>query len=131
MVNARAAGGGHTSSAGSFHARQCIAYGSAIVAGVTPNRGGEKFEAEGPVSHTLYAALLFLHLGEPAAVLDALRRRAARLDELIAKLGPVRERLLPVTSTGSVHLLDHIEKQRRYILRCLIQNNACPNCGTC
>jgi DNA-binding PadR family transcriptional regulator len=73
----------------------------------------DQFEAEGPVSHTLYAALLFLHLGEPAAVLDALRRRAARLDELIAKLGPVRERLLPVTSTGSVHLLDHIEKQRR------------------
>ncbi len=25
--------------------------------------------------------------------------------------------------------LDHIEKQRRYILRCLVQNNACPNCG--
>jgi succinyl-CoA synthetase alpha subunit len=39
---------GITGSAGSFHARQCIAYGSKIVAGVTPNRGGEKFEAEGP-----------------------------------------------------------------------------------
>lgn len=25
--------------------------------------------------------------------------------------------------------LDHIEKQRRYILRCLVQNNACPSCG--
>lgn len=25
--------------------------------------------------------------------------------------------------------LDPIEKQRRYILRCLVQNNACPNCG--
>ena len=39
---------GITGSAGSFHARQCIAYGSKIVAGVTPNRGGEKFEADGP-----------------------------------------------------------------------------------
>jgi succinyl-CoA synthetase alpha subunit len=39
---------GITGSAGSFHARQCIAYGTAVVAGVTPNRGGEKFEAEGP-----------------------------------------------------------------------------------
>jgi succinyl-CoA synthetase alpha subunit len=39
---------GITGSAGSFHARQCIAYGSKIVAGVTPNRGGETFEAEGP-----------------------------------------------------------------------------------
>jgi succinyl-CoA synthetase alpha subunit len=39
---------GLTGSAGSFHAKQCIAYGTQIVAGVTPNRGGEKFEAEGP-----------------------------------------------------------------------------------
>jgi len=39
---------GITGSAGSFHAKQCIAYGTQIVAGVTPGRGGEKFEAEGP-----------------------------------------------------------------------------------
>jgi succinyl-CoA synthetase alpha subunit len=39
---------GITGSAGSFHARQCIAYGTSVVAGVTPNRGGETFEAEGP-----------------------------------------------------------------------------------
>ena len=39
---------GITGSAGSFHAKQCIAYGTQIVAGVTPNRGGERFEAEGP-----------------------------------------------------------------------------------
>lgn len=25
--------------------------------------------------------------------------------------------------------LDPIEKQHRYILRCLVQKNACPNCG--
>src|SRR6187399_3357711 len=39
---------GITGSAGSFHGRQCIAYGTQVVAGVTPNRGGETFEAEGP-----------------------------------------------------------------------------------
>jgi succinyl-CoA synthetase alpha subunit len=39
---------GITGSAGSFHATQCIAYGTKIVAGVTPNRGGEKLEARGP-----------------------------------------------------------------------------------
>ena len=39
---------GITGSAGSFHAKQCIAYGTQIVAGCTPGRGGEKFEAEGP-----------------------------------------------------------------------------------
>jgi succinyl-CoA synthetase alpha subunit len=46
--NTRVVVQGITGSAGSFHAKQCIAYGTAIVAGVTPQRGGEKFEAEGP-----------------------------------------------------------------------------------
>ena len=37
-----------TGSAGSFHAKQCLAYGTQVVAGCTPNRGGETFAAEGP-----------------------------------------------------------------------------------
>lgn len=36
---------GITGAAGSFHTRQCIAYGTQIVAGVTPNRGGTTFDA--------------------------------------------------------------------------------------
>ena len=39
---------GITGSAGGFHAKQCIAYGTNVVAGVTPGRGGETFEATGP-----------------------------------------------------------------------------------
>jgi succinyl-CoA synthetase alpha subunit len=39
---------GITGSAGSFHATQCIAYGTQVVAGCTPGRGGETFEAAGP-----------------------------------------------------------------------------------
>jgi succinyl-CoA synthetase alpha subunit len=39
---------GITGGAGSFHAGQCIAYGTKIVAGCTPNRGGETFEATSP-----------------------------------------------------------------------------------
>jgi succinyl-CoA synthetase alpha subunit len=46
--NTRVVVQGITGSAGSFHAKQCIAYGTSIVAGVTPQRGGETFEAEGP-----------------------------------------------------------------------------------
>jgi succinyl-CoA synthetase alpha subunit len=46
--NTRVVVQGITGSAGSFHTKQCIAYGSQIVAGVTPNRGGQVFEAEGP-----------------------------------------------------------------------------------
>jgi succinyl-CoA synthetase alpha subunit len=45
--NTRVVVSGITGSAGSFHAKQCIAYGTKIVAGVTPNRGGETFEAAG------------------------------------------------------------------------------------
>ncbi len=36
---------GITGAAGSFHTKQCIAYGTQVVAGVTPNRGGTMFEA--------------------------------------------------------------------------------------
>ena len=39
---------GITGSAGSFHAKQCLAYGTQVVAGCTPNRGGESFAADGP-----------------------------------------------------------------------------------
>ena len=46
--NTRVVVQGITGSAGSFHAKQCIAYGTQIVAGCTPGRGGETFAAEGP-----------------------------------------------------------------------------------
>ncbi len=72
-----------------------------------------QFEQEGPVSQTLYGALLFLHLSDPAVVADLIRRRIAHLDGLIAKLGPIKKDLAPALSTGGVHLLRHIEEQRR------------------
>jgi DNA-binding PadR family transcriptional regulator len=72
-----------------------------------------QFEVEGPVSQTLYGALLFLHLADPAVVEDAIRRRIGRLDELIAKLKPIRDELAPVISTGGEHLLRHLDPQRR------------------
>lgn len=46
--NTRVVVQGITGSAGSFHAKQCVAYGTQIVAGCTPGRGGETFVAEGP-----------------------------------------------------------------------------------
>lgn len=39
---------GITGGAGTFHAQQCIAYGTQIVAGCTPGRGGQDFVAKGP-----------------------------------------------------------------------------------
>jgi succinyl-CoA synthetase alpha subunit len=44
---------GITGSAGSFHARQCLAYGTNIVAGVTPGKGGQTFEDTVPVFNTV------------------------------------------------------------------------------
>ncbi|HEX9297737.1 MAG TPA: succinate--CoA ligase subunit alpha [Polyangiaceae bacterium] len=48
---------GITGGAGSFHARQCLEYGTKIVAGVTPGRGGETFEGKVPVFNTVAEAV--------------------------------------------------------------------------
>lgn len=72
-----------------------------------------QLEIEGPVSQTLYGALLFLHLADMEVVRETLRRRVARLDDLIAKLGPIGEDFAPKIGTGGRHLIDHIERQRR------------------
>jgi succinyl-CoA synthetase alpha subunit len=48
---------GITGSAGGFHARQMIEYGTQVVAGVTPGRGGEKFEGKVPVFDTVAQAV--------------------------------------------------------------------------
>jgi succinyl-CoA synthetase alpha subunit len=48
---------GITGSAGGFHARQMIDYGTQVVAGVTPGRGGEKFEGKVPVYDTVVQAV--------------------------------------------------------------------------
>ena len=71
-----------------------------------------QFEEEGPVSKTLYGAMLFLHLADLAMVEELVRRRIERLDDLIAKLKPIRKELAPALSTGGEYLLRHIEKQR-------------------
>jgi succinyl-CoA synthetase alpha subunit len=44
---------GITGKAGGFHARSCIEYGTHVVAGVTPARGGEMFEGRVPVFDTV------------------------------------------------------------------------------
>ena len=47
---------GITGSAGGFHAKQMLEYGTQVVAGVTPGRGGEKFEGKVPVFDTVAQA---------------------------------------------------------------------------
>jgi succinyl-CoA synthetase alpha subunit len=48
---------GITGSAGGFHAKQMIEYGTNLVAGCTPGRGGEKFESKVPVFDTVAQAV--------------------------------------------------------------------------
>jgi succinyl-CoA synthetase alpha subunit len=51
---------GITGSAGKFHAEQCVKYGTNIVGGVTPGRGGESVELDGkpvPVFNTVAEAV--------------------------------------------------------------------------
>jgi succinyl-CoA synthetase alpha subunit len=48
---------GITGRDGSFHARQMMEYGTNIVAGVTPGKGGQKFEDRVPIFHTVADAV--------------------------------------------------------------------------
>ena len=48
---------GITGREGSFHARACMAYGTNVVAGVTPARGGTMFEDKVPVFNSVEEAV--------------------------------------------------------------------------
>jgi succinyl-CoA synthetase alpha subunit len=48
---------GMTGSAGAFHSRQMMEYGTQVVAGVTPGRGGETFDGRVPVFDTVAQAV--------------------------------------------------------------------------
>ncbi len=48
---------GITGSQGAFHAKGCMEYGTHVVAGVTPGKGGEKFESKVPIFNTVRDAV--------------------------------------------------------------------------
>jgi succinyl-CoA synthetase alpha subunit len=47
---------GITGSSGAFHAKGCMEYGTNVVAGVTPGKGGQVFEGKVPVFDTVFEA---------------------------------------------------------------------------
>ncbi|MCG3174613.1 MAG: Succinate--CoA ligase [ADP-forming] subunit alpha [Myxococcota bacterium] len=55
--NTRVVVQGITGSAGSFHARQMIEYGTQIAAGVTPGKGGQTFDGKVPIFNTVEDAV--------------------------------------------------------------------------
>ena len=48
---------GITGRDGSFHAKQMMEYGTKVVAGVTPGKGGQQFESTVPIYDTVYDAV--------------------------------------------------------------------------
>jgi succinyl-CoA synthetase alpha subunit len=48
---------GITGRDGSFHAKQMMEYGTRVVAGVTPGKGGQKFEGAVPIFNTMHDAV--------------------------------------------------------------------------
>ncbi len=48
---------GITGRDGSFHAKQMMEYGTKVVAGVTPGKGGQKFEGKVPIFDTVADAV--------------------------------------------------------------------------
>ncbi|MGB0185011.1 MAG: succinate--CoA ligase subunit alpha, partial [Opitutales bacterium] len=48
---------GITGKTGTFHTKQCLEYGTKIVAGVTPGKGGQVWEDSVPVCNTMAEAV--------------------------------------------------------------------------
>ena len=76
---------GITGRDGSFHARQMLAYGTQVVAGVTPGKGGQTFEGTVPVFHT---------------VADAVRATGANVAVIYVPAGGAAAAILEATDAG-------------------------------
>ena len=90
---------GFTGKEGSFHAEQCLAYGTQIVGGVTPNKGGQDHLGK-PVFNTVNEAVaatgatVSMIFVPPAFVADAVMEAAAagiELAVIITEGAPVRD----------------------------------------
>src|ERR1700758_3601834 len=64
-----------------------------------------QFGEDGPASRTLYGAMLFLHCVDRGRLTDSIRRRIARLDDLIAELDTIRQQMGSSLAIGGEHLL--------------------------
>ena len=107
---------GITGREGSFHTSACMAYGTNVVAGVTPGRGGQLFEDQVPVFDTVEQALretqanVSLVFVPPAFATDAIAEAAEARVPLIVCITegiPVLDmvRLTPYLDSKQVRLV--------------------------
>ncbi|NUO49219.1 MAG: succinate--CoA ligase subunit alpha [Polyangiaceae bacterium] len=99
---------GITGQSGSLHARACIEYGTKVVAGVTPGRGGQKFDDKVPIFDTVEEAVqkagaeVSIIFVPPAGAADSICEAAAAGCRLV------------VCITDGVPVLDMV-RVRRYL----------------
>ena len=114
--NSRVLVQGITGREGSFHASSCMAYGTNVVAGVTPSRGGQLFEDRVPVFDAVAQAVretqanVSLIFVPPAFAPDAIAEAADALVPLIVCITegiPVQDmvRLTPYLAGKQVRLI--------------------------
>jgi len=112
---------GITGSAGSFHAEQMLAYGTKLVAGVTPGRGGTKFHGDVPIFHSVRRAVR--ETGANAAAIFVPPPYAADAIIEAAEAGVA----LVVCITEGIPILDMVKVQR-YLLGKTKSRLLGPNC---
>jgi DNA-binding PadR family transcriptional regulator len=89
----------------------------------------EQFEQPGSVAQTLYVAMLFLHLCNIPRVAALLREKVDRQKAAINELAKIKEELTPMVGTGALHLLKHLEAQRKLDLEWLQSLSADVSAG--
>jgi succinyl-CoA synthetase alpha subunit len=100
---------GITGSAGSFHSEQMLAYGTQLVAGVTPGRGGTRFHSTVPIFHSVRRAVR--ETGADAAAIFVPPPFAADAIIEATEAGVA----LVVCITEGIPILDMV-KVRRYLI---------------
>jgi succinyl-CoA synthetase alpha subunit len=112
---------GITGSAGSFHAEQMLAYGTKLVAGVTPGRGGTKFHGDVPIFHSVRRAVRETQANAAAIFVPPPFAADAIIEAAEAGVA------LVVCITEGIPILDMV-KVRRYLMDKAKTRLIGPNC---
>ncbi len=112
---------GITGSAGSFHAEQMVAYGTRVVAGMTPGRGGTRFQGTVPIFNTVEQAVRAT--GANAAAIFVPPPFAA--DSIIEAADAGIPLIVAITE--GIPILDMV-RVRRYLAECPDVRLIGPNC---